>query len=81
MQAGREAGLAPRGRVVASATNLTGQRREIELREINDQGAIYYIGTFRIHNEETLNFAIEVSPEGHSGAPYEFAFRQQFFVD
>ena len=27
-------------RITATATNLTGQRREIELRQINDQGAI-----------------------------------------
>lgn len=67
--------------ITAGATNLTGQRRDIQLREISDQGAIYYIGTFRIANQETLNFAIDVSPEGHSEAPYEFSFRQQFFVD
>ncbi|MDT8437649.1 MAG: DUF4426 domain-containing protein [Wenzhouxiangellaceae bacterium] len=66
--------------ITASATNLTGQRRDIELRRINDQGAIYYIGQFRIHNEETLNFRIEVVPEGHDGAPLELAFRQQYFT-
>ncbi len=68
-------------RVTATATNLTGQRRDIEVREIRDQDAIYYIGTFRVHNEETLNFSVQVSPEGHQGDPFEFDFRQQFFVD
>ena len=67
-------------RITATATNLTGQRREIELRQINDQGAIYYIGQFRIHNEETLNFNVEVQPEGHTGAPFQLQFRQQFFT-
>ena len=66
--------------VTATATNLTGQRREIELRQINDQGAIYYIGQFRIHNEETLNFNVQVNPDDHDGAPFELQFRQQFFT-
>ena len=67
-------------KVSATATNLTGQRRDIELRQISDQGAIYYIGQFRIHNEETLNFNVQVQPDGHDGAPFELQFRQQFFT-
>lgn len=67
-------------RVTATATNLTGQRRDIELRQISDQGAIYYIGQFRIHSEETLNFNVQVQPNGHDGAPLELQFRQQFFT-
>lgn len=67
-------------RVTATATNLTGQRRDIELRQINDQGAIYYIGQFRIHNEETLNFKVQVQPDDHEGAPFELQFRKQFFT-
>lgn len=70
-----------RARVTASAVNLTGQRREIELREIEDQDAVYYIGTFRIHNEETLSFAVRVQPEGQSGPAREITFRQQFYTD
>jgi len=53
--------------VTAAATNLTGQRRQIQLREVtepstdeNDPGAIYYLGEFRINNEETFDFHIEV---------------------
>lgn len=64
----------------ATATNLTGQRRDIGLRQIEDQGAIYYIGQFRIHDEESLNFNVQVQPEGHDGAPFEIQFRQQFFT-
>lgn len=76
----RETGEPVAARTRVSATNLTGQRREIELRQINDQGAIYHIGQFRIHDEETLNFVIDVVPEGHQGAPLNFSFRQQFFT-
>jgi len=76
----RESREAVNGEVTATATNLTGQRREITLRKISDQGAIYYIGQFRIHNEETLNFNIEVMPDGHDGEPLILTFRQQFFT-
>lgn len=67
--------------VAVTATNLTGQRRTIEMREINDQGAIYYIGQFRVHDEEMLDFSALIDPEGHDGQPFELNFRQQFFTD
>lgn len=66
--------------VTASAINLTGQRRHIELDTIEDQEAIYYIGTFRIHDEETLDFTVQVRPEDEPET-HEFGFRQQFFTD
>lgn len=66
--------------ISATATNLTGQRRDIDLRRVEDQGAIYYIGQFRIHDQETLNFNLQVQPEDHQGSPYTLAFRQQFFT-
>lgn len=67
-------------RVSATATNLAGQRRELDMQEIRDQDAIYYIATFRFHNEEQLNFRVNVQPEGQ-GRMSEFSFRQQFYVD
>jgi len=67
-------------KITATATNLTGQRREITMRKIEDQGAIYYIGQFRIHDEEMLNFSVSIAPEGHQGAPFVMTFRQQFFT-
>ncbi|MBS3745816.1 MAG: DUF4426 domain-containing protein [Wenzhouxiangellaceae bacterium] len=66
--------------VSATATNLTGQRRDIDLRQINDQGAIYYIGQFRIHDEESLNFSVQIQPESHDGSPFTLTFRQKFFT-
>lgn len=66
--------------VRARAVNLTGQARDIELREIEDDDAIYYIGTFRIHDEETLTFTITVRPEGSQQPPQVFNFQQQFYT-
>lgn len=70
-----------RAQVSARAVNLTGQSRDIELQEIEDDDAIYYIGTFRIHNEETLTFTITVQPEGSEQAPQTFTFQQQFYTE
>ena len=68
-------------KVTASGTNLTGQRREIEIRELKDtEGAIYYIGEFPIHNLETYNFIVELQAEGED-EPLVVKFRQQFFTE
>lgn len=67
--------------IEVNATNLTGQRREVELREINDaEGAIYYIGEFPVHNLETYQFKLNVVPEGESEALL-VEFRQQFYTE
>ncbi len=75
-----ESGEPVQAGVEATATNLTGQRRDIKLREIRDQGAIYYIGQFRIHNEESLNFSVRIRPQEHDGDPFTLTFRQQFYT-
>jgi hypothetical protein len=68
-------------RVAASAVNLTGQRREIPMREINDPDhAVYYIGEIPVHHLETYNFTLEVGVEGEP-EPFEVRFRQQFYTE
>jgi hypothetical protein len=68
-------------KVTASGTNLTGQRREIEIRELKDpEGAIYYIGQFPIHNLETYNFNVEVQLESEDD-PLVVKFRKQFYTE
>lgn len=69
-----------RAAVEVNVVNIAGQRRAIEMREVTEQDAIYYIGTFRIHNEERITFSVEVAPIGESGPPLSFRFQQQFFV-
>jgi hypothetical protein len=67
--------------VTASGTNLTGQRREIELREIKEPGgAIYYVGQFPVHNLETYLFDVTVAIEGES-EPLAVRFKQQFYTE
>ncbi len=66
--------------VSATATNLTGQKRDISLREVREDTAIYYIGDFPITHEETLRFRVNVQPEGESETQ-EVKFKQQFFTE
>jgi hypothetical protein len=69
-----------RASIQVEAVNIAGQRRPVELREVREQDAIYYIGSFRIANEERIRFSVTVKPEGETGPPREFQFQQQFFV-
>lgn len=66
--------------VDVSAINLLNQAKNIRMRELREDEAIYYIGEFNVSDEETLNFTITVRPEG-SAAPHEITFSQQFFTD
>lgn len=64
-QAGADAdAVAVPARIRAVSQSLLGQRDTIELRELRDQEAIYYVGQFRIRGEERLRFELEVTPEG-----------------
>ena len=72
---------AVKARVTASGRNLTGQTRNVEMREINDgDGAIYYIGELSVRNMETFDFTVVVTPEGES-KPFNVKFRQQFYTE
>ncbi len=65
--------------IKASASNLTGQYRDIKLRKIQEQNAIYYIGVFSVSDQETLDFSIHVkTADGHQG---DIKLRQQFFTN
>lgn len=69
-----------RASIEGEAVNLAGQRRRLQLREVVEQDAIYYIASFPIHNEERITFRLRVLPEDLDGPPREFSFQQQFFV-
>jgi hypothetical protein len=66
--------------VEANMTNIYGQQRGLNLREIHEAEAIYYIGTFLVRNGETLNFHLDVKPEGVSKY-FPATFSEEFFVD
>lgn len=67
--------------VTASAINLTGQRRDIEMREIREpDGAIYHLGVFPVHNRELYRFTVQVIVEDEKD-PLLVKFQQQFFTE
>lgn len=73
-------GTSVKADIKAHATNLNGQMREITLHEVDESGAIYYVGDFRVSNEETFNFELEVTPEG-SEHTYKANLTQEFFTE
>ena len=66
--------------VTVKTQNLTGQLKNVTMREIREQEAIYYIGETPVANRETLIFDISVTPEGKT-TPAEVRFKRQFYTD
>lgn len=69
-----------RAQVKATATNLSAQLRELDVRELEEHGAVYYIAQTTVANEETLRYDVSIQPEGESAA-FSFSFEQQFFTE
>jgi len=73
-------GTPVRAKVVGEAKNLSEQLREVKLREIVEENAIYYIGDTQINNEETLRYTFQITPEGEA-KPYQLSFQEQFYTN
>ncbi len=65
--------------VEVSAANLTGQLKSVELQEILDGDAIYYVGEVSIDNREMINFDLDIRPEGGTRV-LKIRFSQQFYT-
>ena len=69
--------------VSVDTVNLTGQLKNVTMREIKEPGdivAIYYIGDTTVANREVLLFDISVRPDGVSTTS-EVRFQRQFYSD
>lgn len=66
--------------VTVKTVNLTGQLKNVTMRQINEQEAIYYIGETAVANRETLVFDISVIPEGATRSS-EVRFKREFYTD
>lgn len=66
--------------VSVKTVNLTGQLKNVNMRKIQEQEAIYYIGETPVSNRETLVFDISVVPEGAT-EPSELRFKRDFYTD
>ena len=68
------------GVVAVRTVNLAGQLKNVVMREVREQEAIYYIGETPVTNRETLSFDISVTPEGVDDAS-SVRFQRQFYTD
>ncbi len=76
-----EPGEAIEAEVVTQAVNLTGQRRDVGMREISEpDGGLYYIGELPIHNRDNYNFKVKVTV-ANEAKPFELEFRQEFYTE
>lgn len=65
-------------RLNGQQANLLGQAFELEFQTIDEGEAIYYIAPFRISDQDTVRFTIEVLPEGER-VPVDVKFSQKFY--
>jgi hypothetical protein len=63
--------------VDVSAVNAVGRIALVPMREIQENAAIYYIGTFGVADEETLTFKVQIIPDGAKAQNFEF--KKTFF--
>jgi hypothetical protein len=64
--------------VVANARNLAGQFKDLEMREIVEKDAIYYIADLAVDNQETLTFIIDVLPANETEV-LKLSYTHEFF--
>ena len=65
--------------ITGNASNLTGQLKNLEFREIKEDTAIYYIAEMKVSDGEFLKFKLNITPEGEEG-PARLQFSKRFFT-
>ena len=63
--------------VSGNAFYLSGISLRLKLREINDRGATYYLGDFKVKTGDKLTFNMAVKPDGETQEK-QFKFVKQF---
>ena len=66
-------------KVEGHASNLTGQLKGLEFREIREGNAIYYLAESKISDGEFLKFELKITPEGET-EPARLRFDKRFFT-
>ena len=68
------------GKVTATAYNLNGQLKDLQMRRITEGESVYFIGETGISGNEILVFNIQASPLGQS-EKYQVQFKREFDAD
>jgi len=76
----KKSGAAVTAKVTVKTVNLTGQLKNVTMRKIEEQKAIYYIGETPVANRETLIFDITIMPDGVDKST-DVRFKRQFYSD
>ncbi len=69
--------LPVRAAVRVRTRSMLGRVSSARLREVEDDGHVYYLGSFSITQNESTHFEIEVVPEG-SEIGHKFTFSRRF---
>lgn len=67
-------------KVTVRTVNLAGQLKNVTMRKIQEQEAVYYIGETAVANRETLVFNISITPEGATEAS-DVRFTRKFYTN
>ena len=65
--------------VTGHASNLTGQLKQLEFKEVTEGNAIYYLADTKISDGEFLKFELKILPEGETIAT-KIRFDKRFFT-
>ncbi len=65
--------------ISGNASNLTGQLKNVDFREIKEDTAIYYIAELKVSDGEFLKFRLNITPDGEEG-PARLQFSKRFFT-
>lgn len=65
--------------VTGHASNLTGQLKQLEFKEVTEGNAIYYLAETKISDGEFLKFELKILPEGETIAT-KIRFDKRFFT-
>ncbi|GIX28800.1 DUF4426 domain-containing protein [Pelomicrobium sp. G1] len=63
--------------VKATVVTLTARLTTLELKEVREGGAIYYIGEYRLSRPETLRFSLQIQPRGEPRR-FDLQFQRTF---
>ena len=67
------------GTVTATAYNLNGQLKDLQMRRITEGSSVYFIGEVGISGTEILVFNIDAAPSDQS-SKYSVQFKREFFA-
>lgn len=66
--------------IEVSTTNLSEQLRQLKVKELAENDAIYYLAMTKVNDGEILKYTLTITPESEQEA-YTFSFTQQFVTD